>query len=185
MDILKDRVTTFEQIDLHLGLEIDIRDCESELVVSHDPPTNKNLTLNNMLKSLSKNQLLAINIKSSEIEKQLKKVLYENNITNYFTFDWSIPSLLTANKDNLQTAFRLSEYENTIFHDCEWIWLDSFHKIWFDNSYLESLKNQNFKIALVSPELHGRNNELILFKNTVNFDLIDAICTDYPNYWLT
>lgn len=184
MDILKHRVSSIEQINPTLGLEIDVRDFETNIVVSHDPPTNKNIKFSEILKKLSKKQLLAINVKSVEIETELKNILDENNITNYFTFDWPIPSMFKAIDRDLHTAFRLSEYETTLFPNCKWVWIDSFHKIWYDNPYLESLKKQNYKIALVSPELHGRQKELKQFRNSVNFNLVDAICTDKPEYWI-
>lgn len=184
MEILKHRVLTIEQNDPKYGLEIDIRDNGSNLVLSHDVPNSECVKLSDFLKKVSKNQLLSINLKSVEIENQLKKILDKNNITNYFTFDWPVPSLLKAINSKLITAFRLSEYETQIFSECKWVWLDSFHNIWFDDSLITSLHKQGFKIAIVSPELHQRKSEMKKIKNMVNFDLVDAICTDYPDYWI-
>ena len=80
-------------------------------------------------------------------------------------------------------AFRLSEFEKDIFPQCDWVWVDSFQKIWFDAEYISSLKNLGLKIAIVSPELHKRKLEMKQVKEIVNSVKVDAICTDFPNFW--
>jgi hypothetical protein len=83
----------------------------------------------------------------------------------------------------LSCAFRLSEYEKEIIPNCSWVWVDCFEKIWYDVEYLKSLKNLTLKIALVSPELHGRKSEIHKFEEIVNSISVDVICTDIPEYW--
>ena len=183
MEILKHRVNTFDEIDSSLGLEIDVRDFNNELVLSHDHPTFDSIKFNDFLKNISNDQLLAINIKSSEIENEIKNSLKQSNITNYFTFDWSIPSLMKAINVNLVCAFRLSEYEKEIFPRCDWVWIDTFEHIWFDAEYLSSLKDLGLKIALVSPELHNRKSDMLQIKEIVNSVKVDAICTDLVEFW--
>ncbi len=183
MQILKHRVNSFDALIPELGLEIDVRDFNNELVLSHDLPNDNSLKLKDFLKKISPNQLLAINIKSSEIENNLKLLLNELNISNYFTFDWPIPSLVKATKQNLVCAFRLSEYEKDIIPNCDWVWIDCFESIWYDANFLINLKNSGLKLALVSPELHNRKSDLTQVKEIVNSVKVDAICTDMPNYW--
>ena len=183
MEILKHRVNSLNEIDLSSGLEIDVRDFNNEIVLSHDFPSTKSIKFDDFLKNISKNQLLAVNIKSTEIENDVKKILEENNISNYFTFDWAVPSLIKAINKGLVCAFRLSEFEKDIFPQCDWVWIDSFQKIWFDAEYISSLKNLGLKIAIVSPELHERKLEMEQVKEIVNSIKVDAICTDFPNFW--
>ncbi len=91
--------------------------------------------------------------------------------------------MLKSIKSNLSCAFRLSEYEKEIISNCDWVWVDCFEKIWYDTNFLKNLKDLQLKIALVSPELHGRRSELKKFKAIVNSISVDAICTDIPEYW--
>lgn len=183
MEIIKHRVNVITQIDNKYGLEIDVRDSIGELVISHDSSSGNEITLNNYLKHTDSKKLIAINIKSSEIENKLKQILQTNNITNYFTFDWSVPSLIKAIQIQLICAFRLSEYEKEIIPNCSWAWLDAFHSIWYDETLLDSLKNKGLKIAIVSPELHNRKSELPKVKEIVKSGKVDAICTDLPEYY--
>lgn len=183
MEILKHRVNSFDQIDNNFGLELDVRDQNGDLVVSHDLPIASTIKLEDFLQKIDKNKLIAINIKSVEIEKNLKKIVSDANLKNYFTFDWPIPSLLKAQNNDLICAFRISEYEKELFPNCSWVWVDSFKEIWYDTKILSDLKDKGFKLALVSPELHGRENDIEKFEKIVNTGLADAICTNNPEYW--
>ena len=56
----------------------------------------------------------------------------------------------------------------------------------FNKKNYEKLKNKNFKLILVSPELHGRSEESIvkiqsiIKKKQFKFD---AVCTKHPKKW--
>ena len=183
MIIIKHRVISHKEIEDELGLEIDIRDYNGEIVLSHDLPDEQSIKFQDFLKYVRKNNFLAINVKSVEIESKLKKVLSESQISNYFTFDWPIPSLRKALSYDLKCAFRLSEYEKDVFPNCNWVWIDSFHEIWYDVDFLISLKKSGTKLALVSPELHDRKSDMKKVKDIINSVKVDAICTDLPQYW--
>jgi hypothetical protein len=183
MILLKHRANTIEDFDKRYGMEIDLRDFGDKLVISHDLPNQNSLKLEEFLSKIPNETFLAINVKSSEIEIELKKILDKYNFKNYFTFDHSIPSLIKSIKCSLSCAFRLSEYEKEIIPNCSWVWVDCFEKIWYDVEYLKSLKNLTLKIALVSPELHGRKSEIHKFEEIVNSISVDVICTDIPEYW--
>lgn len=73
-------------------------------------------------------------MKSNEIENQLKLDLDQNNIKNYFTFNWSVPSLSKALNIKLSCAFRLSEYEQLSKINCSGLWIDAFHSIGYDET---------------------------------------------------
>ena len=183
MIILKHRANSIESFDKRYGAEIDVRDFDNELVISHDLPNENSLKLESFIQKIPKETFLAINVKSSEIEHNLKEIINKYNIKNYFTFDHSVPSLVKSIKCNLSCAFRLSEYEKEIIPNCNWVWVDCFENIWYDQNFLKSLKDLQLKIALVSPELHGRKSEIKKFEDVVNSVLVDAICTDTPEYW--
>ena len=139
----------------------------------------KERTLNN---TILKSNKIKTN-KKEEIENEIKQTLIKSNISNYFTFDWVVPSLMKALNKEIVCAFRLSEYEKDIFSQCDWVWVDSFQTIWFDAEYLASLKKLGLKVALVSPELHNRKREMEQVKEIVNSVKVDAICTDLPDFW--
>ena len=185
MEILKHRVNSLDKVDPNFGIEIDIHDYNNELVLAHDHPNDQSIKLNDFLKTISKNHLLAINIKSSEIEAELKSILVNLKISNYLTFDWSVPSLFKALSYDITCAFRLSEYEKDIIPNCTWAWIDSFHSIWYDVDFLSSLKKSGLKLAIVSPELHNRKSEMKKIKDIVNAVKVDAICTNLTNFWYT
>ena len=184
LEIIRHRQLSIPTQDDKLGAEIDVRDYNETLVISHGIPDEKSLSLEKFLKNVNTNTLLAINIKSSGIQQKLQNQLVKYRIENYFTFDWPIPDLLNAIKNNLRCAFRVSEYEKNIIPQCKWVWIDSFHSIWYDEEYLAGLKNMGLKLALVSPELHNRTNELERIRTIIDKIDVDAICTDLPEFWL-
>lgn len=184
LEIIKHRHLSIPMPDYEFGVEIDVRDYNEILVISHDIPNEKCISLEKFFRNINPNILLAINIKSSGIQQKLLNLLKKYKIENYFTFDWSTPELLHAIKNNLNCAFRVSEYEKNIVPQCKWVWVDAFHSIWYNEEYLMSLKNMGLKLALVSPELHNRTNELERIRMIVDKINVDAVCTDMPEFWL-
>lgn len=183
MEILKHRVNLMSDIDLEYGAEIDVRDHNGVIVLSHDYPSDNSERLSDFLKHFPKNRLLAINVKSCGIEIDVNNML--KNHKNYFLFDFSLPYLLKSIHMDIPCALRLSEYEKELFKGPKWAWIDSFHSVWYSDKYIESIKNKGYKIALVSPELHKRSNKLDYEKinSMINKKLVDAICTDVPDKW--
>lgn len=183
MEIIKHRINSIEEFDSRYGCEIDVRDFNGEIVLSHDIADSNSIKLDEFLQNIAEDKIIAINIKASEIGKKVKSILDKAYRKNYFVFDFSIPDLMKSISYGLNCAFRLSEYEKEIIPNCNWVWIDMFEKIWYDQVFLKSIKEKGLKIALVSPELHNRNDELKEIKELVDEKLIDAICTDFPDRW--
>jgi len=186
MEILKHRTNLIEKIDSRFGAEIDIREHNGKIVLSHNIPNKNCIDLATFLDHFSNDSLLAINVKSSEIENELKKILESKNHKKYFAFDFAFPSLRNALKIELNCAFRLSEYEKDLHPNCGWVWIDCFNEIWYDEKYLEMLKEKRYNIAVVSPEIHNRSKNKDEFQKIRGFSengLIHAICTDTPELW--
>ena len=184
MEILKHRVNHISEIDLEFGAEIDVRDHKGVIVLSHDYPDDNSERLIDFIQSFPKNQLLAINVKSCGIETDVNNIIKQNH-ENYFLFDFSLPYLLNSINLNIPCALRLSEFEKELIEGPQWIWIDSFSSIWYDDKYIELIKNKGYKIALVSPELHKRTNlqDHEKIKYLISKNLIDAICTDDVEKW--
>jgi hypothetical protein len=169
------------------GVETDIRDCDGELIISHDMPTCMNsLSLEVFLNSYiatGKNGLLALNIKSDGLQHKLRDLLARFGVENYFVFDMSVPDTLGYIRTGIPFAARLSEYE-----DGHWlrghsntVWLDAFEDEWYSRDFINSLLESGKRVCVVSPELHKRPHkklwdELRLIPAPLAQDLY--LCTD-------
>lgn len=174
------------------GTETDLRDCNGEIVISHDIPDQDNIvSFDSFLEIYSRylNHIepmpLALNVKSDGLQLKAKIILQRYNIENYFFFDMSVPDHIGYNKANLKTYTRLSEYEKEaiFYHNSSGIWLDAFEKQWYDaeliNYHLNSLK----KVAIVSFDLHKRDYlDQWEFLKSNNFHTNEnlLLCTDNP-----
>ena len=171
------------------GVEIDLRDSNNKIIVTHDPYTN-GVEFEEYIKNYS-HSFIILNIKSEGIEYKIKEILNKYNITNYFFLDSSFPMIYKlANSGESNIAIRLSEFEdiNTVLNLknlVKWVWVDCFTKFVIDNEKYELLKNAGFKLCLVSPELHNLNriSEIEQYKkyiidNDMHFDMI---CTKLRN----
>ena len=64
------------------------------------------------------------------------------------------------------------------------MWVDSFHNFPLSIPKYKKLKDNKFKLCLVSPELQGFNkNEILNMKSKIVDMSIDAVCTKYPELW--
>lgn len=146
------------------GIETDIRDLDGRLVVSHDPPSSKNaIEVGDLLAfyaNLPHSPMLALNIKSDGLQTELGRLLLEHDIQRYFVFDMSIPDTLGYRKKEMQFAVRLSEFEteNALYQNAQWVWLDGFNREWFTVDKIKELLSDDKSVAIVSPELHGRQH---------------------------
>jgi hypothetical protein len=172
------------------GVELDVRDSDSKIIVSHDVPTNKKdlFELSDVFElynKFKKDQLtFAINIKADGLASELKYLLNHYRIDNYFTFDMSIPEMLCYKNAGLKYLSRLSEYEPNpvMLDDAVGIWLDAFESEWYDQYYISNLINIAERICIVSAELHAREykNQWVLIKKLNDQNKL-IICTDKPD----
>jgi hypothetical protein len=170
------------------GLETDVRDFNQKLVISHDIASSESMDLELFLeryKQLGKETPLALNIKSDGLSILLKEILNKFEIDNYFVFDMSVPDTKSYLLNNLITYSRQSELEKqpVFYEEVNGIWLDGFDSEWYSSELIQA--HQHFKktIAIVSPELHGR--EYSSFWNWIKFNNIHLLenvllCTDFP-----
>jgi glycerophosphoryl diester phosphodiesterase len=171
---------------LGFGCETDIRDFNSELVVSHDMPGSECLKLNPVLELFENSDLLlAINIKADGLQKLVQASLNKYNLSKYFVFDMSVPEEKKYIVSGFNVFGRQSEYEPEIpfYNDIKGVWLDAFEKIWYNENLINSHLKNGKQVCLVSSELHGRDHlshweVLKSFSLTDNDNLI--LCTDFP-----
>ena len=180
------------KVESNYGVEIDLRDDNDKVIISHDPFT-KGENFDNYLETFVTNHqknLIILNVKSERIEYRILELLNKYKIDNYFFLDCSFPMIYQLNKiGEKNIAIRYSEFESIenviIVKDMvKWVWVDCFNKFPLTKEHYDTIKSLNLKICLVSPELQGHSIEMISeFKNIIkknNFE-IDAICTKYYN----
>jgi len=175
-------------LDNGFGIETDLRDFKGDIVISHDIPTDENLSFKkfmSLVRSYPK-QTLALNIKSDGLQQLSKQAL--EHYSRYFFFDMSVPDTLGYSKNDLIFYTRYSDIEllPSLLAESAGVWLDNFSSNALDLAALNRFLNLNKKVVLVSPELHGYKyqqywEQLLQFLK-LNIDKVALIglCTDKP-----
>lgn len=183
-------LTQLHSLDHQFGVELDLRDQGTELILQHDPFKTGEL-FSDYCKEF-KHKFMILNIKSERIEHQVLKVLKDHDINNYFFLDSSFPMTYTLIQEGEQNvALRYSEYEglDTILNlqgKAKWVWVDCFHKFPISKDVAAKIKEAGFKLCLVSPELQSRPQEMETYTQIIKEQSIefDAICTKAHNITL-
>jgi hypothetical protein len=195
MLLISHRVNSISQLkktNSKYGIEIDIRDEKKKLIVVHDPFKN-GVNLEKFLKNYNHNLIIA-NIKSERIEEKVIKLFKKYNIKNFFFLDSSFPQIINLVKKKIsKIALRVSYYEGIetaekLKNKINWIWYDTFFGLPKDIKIFSYLKKLNYKICLVSPELHGIkiDKKSKVFLKIKSNNLVDAVCTKkkYFKNWI-
>ena len=193
MEIIAHRINTINQLknlSNDFGVEVDIRTNGNQLVIGHDPFS----TFENFDEWLNhfRHKTLILNVKEEGLEKFLLKKMKFASINNFFILDQGFPYLIkTLNMGEKRCSVRLSEYESietvlSLKGKIEWVWIDFFSKFPINHEEYKRLKNNNFKLCFVSPELQGycdavcKDLKDYLKQNNMQ---LDAVCTKKLNFW--
>jgi hypothetical protein len=170
------------------GLETDVRDYGGRLVISHDPPAADALPLEALLddyRRVGASGALALNIKSDGLAAPLVAMLQSYGITNYFVFDMSVPDMRHYHQLGVTAYSRHSDVETEIvgLDRSRGVWLDAFQTDWYDSATIHRLLASEKQVAVVSPELHGRDPKPIwkLLRSINDPDERLLCCTDQPD----
>ena len=190
----KNTVAAFiRSLECGYGIETDVRDCNGELVISHDIPFQTTYLFDEFLATYCKfseaktpSLCIAINIKSDGLQSRVKKLLDKYKIQNYFVFDMSVPDTINYIKQGVITFSRVSELENnsTLNSMANGIWLDQFYGDWYKTELIQELLDSYGQICVVSPELHNRDKDgcwEMLLQLPVNIRNRVMLCTDLPD----
>ena len=174
------------------GVETDLRSFQGELYLSHNPIKSSDglVPFNDLLALWLKTPQLPVflNIKEDGLLPLLsaKKDLLER--LQVVFFDMSIPELVQYSKvfAKNQLATRVSEFEeHPAAQDlCAWLWVDGFRKDYDPVKLQKLIGNQQFKIAVVSSELHQRSPQThwnSLKQISRRTELEFTLCTDFPH----
>lgn len=170
------------------GIETDIRDALGTLVISHDPPVERCVLVEDFFAFYQAREYqvpLALNIKADGLQKPLKELLQKYEIENYFVFDMSVPEALEYLSEDFKVFTRQSEYEcrPAFYPEAQGVWIDYFLTDWVGEETLVYHLWYGKQVCLVSPELHGRDHLPFweeLREMTIIKDARLMLCTDYP-----
>ena len=150
-------------LEAGFGLETDVRDCDGELVVSHDPAKRGAVPLTALFgvySALQNGAILALNIKADGLQAPLAQALQRYGIgpDRYFVFDMAVADALGYLRRQMPCFTRQSEIEPVpAFVDrAAGVWLDCFERDWITEADVMAHCLAGRRVALVSPELHGR-----------------------------
>ena len=194
MNIIAHRVNaskTLACIPNQYGVEVDVRDFGSRLIIAHNPFTGGE-DFETYLQQYHHGTLI-VNIKSEQIEYRVLELLTKYHITDYFFLDSSLPMIYQlSNQGNKNFAVRFSEIEPlqlslALQNRANWVWIDCFSKLVLTAENAHVLKQHGFKLCLVSPELQGRAQDICSYRRYLIDKSIevDAVCTDveYASLW--
>ena len=193
MEIICHRINTIDslkKISLNYGVEVDIRSLGDKLIINHEPFENGDL-FEDWIKFYNHGTLI-LNVKEEGLERKITNVLKKYNINSYFFLDQSFPFLIKSLKEGeYNCALRFSEYEsiNTALNfknRFKWVWVDMFTKLPLTYGNYVKLKENKYKICLVSPELQKNNSfDIDTIRKELAYKkiLVDAVCTKLPENW--
>lgn len=187
------RNTISELVDTEkkYGVEVDIRTNNNELIIHHDPFADGE-NFEEWLNYYNHDTLI-LNIKEEGLEARLLDLMKSKEIDNFFFLDQSFPFTIKWMKQGMsKSAIRFSEYESvytalSLKNQVDWIWVDCFNEFPLSKEDYSRLKEANFKLCLVSPELQGRDSvdEIIEIHEYLEDNLmnVDAVCTKKIHLW--
>ena len=154
----------YDAFDNGCGVEIDVRDLDGGLVVSHDPPQTGALTFDAVVAAWREHAgagTLAINVKADGLDALLAEALRGTDPGRAFVFDMSVPDALRyvrATTIPLFTRHSDVEREPALYADAPGVWLDDFAGGFITEERIAAHLRDGKRVAVVSPELHGREH---------------------------
>jgi len=196
-------VAQLETVPLENGIEIDVRYHDNDLILQHDPFGHHRQNVEqfeNVLQKWQHKGPLILNIKTEGVEQPCIELMNKYKIANWFFLDMSMPYFVKYTKraynreingfSSKNLAVRYSEFEPIEYaisfaKKVQWVWVDCFEQLPLNANTYKILKNNGFKICLVSPELQNHSILKIAdFKKQIEGFEIDAVCTKHPNLWV-
>jgi len=176
-----------------LGAEIDLRTRDRGIVLNHEPFQDGDLA-SDFFEAYGCRHLapLILNVKEDALEEELIHSCARFHIENYFFLDLAFPTLVRLSMQGFdKLAVRVSEYESLetakrLSGKVRWAWVDSFTGKVPDKDLLHGLQSLHYRLAIVSPELHGYPLDHIQSYRIIISSLrpkLDVICTKSPALW--
>ncbi len=171
-----------------VGVETDIRDAGGGLVVSHDAPVGPALPFADVValwKERGQAGMLALNVKADGLCERVAQAMAGIDPAAYFLFDMSVPDMRHYLDAGLPVYTRHSDCEPTpaFYAAAAGVWLDALCADWATPDALRAHAQAGKRVALVSPELHGREHRRVwdnwkLWREEIHAAIL--LCTDFP-----
>lgn len=194
MQYIAHRVNTVEllqKIPEEYGVELDLRDSGSRLILAHDPFCGGE-DFEEYCRHYRHGTMIC-NIKSERIEEKVQAVLAARHIDDYFFLDSSFPMIFRLTRfGERRFAVRFSEFEGidtvlALKHQVDWVWVDCFTHLPIDAAGCQAMRQAGFKLCLVSPDLQGRPEDIEVYRRRLAEEnmVFDAVCAKYQNipFW--
>jgi hypothetical protein len=175
------------------GLETDVRDLNGRLVISHDPPLESSepptlQSLFDIVKRRASPGRIALNIKADGLCAAIQDEIKASGINPYqiFVFDMSVPDSMHFLDKSIPTYTRVSEFEDCVdlIKKATGVWVDNIKGEFPQVLRSADLLTMGTKVAIVSPELHGREH-LPVWKSILDYGVHNdpnfELCTDFPS----
>lgn len=191
MEFIAHRINTLKELETiseEYGVELDLRDnLDGQIYIQHNP-FEPGEDFEEYLKVFHQGTMI-LNVKSERIEHKVLQMIKYYGIKKYFFLDSSFPMIkLLSDNGEKNIAIRFSEYEGidtlrTMTGKIDWVWVDTFTKFPLNNMLYKEIKQMEYKLCLVSPELQGEPEKIELYaKQMKNENIVfDAICTKAYN----
>jgi glycerophosphoryl diester phosphodiesterase len=144
------------------GIEVDLKNQNGKIVLSHDPITKNNhaVSLESLFKKTPKT-FFALNIKEDGLGRELRKLISRHKINNYMCFDLSFPESLQFQKEQLRVFPRMGDMDPKLKVFPKGLVIDVFDQTNY-SQVLRSLKalKDPCELFFISPELHGHQVEV-------------------------
>ena len=170
------------------GVELDVRDLDGELVISHDPPAADALPFATVIEAYRAHGCpgtLAVNVKADGLEALTAQQLSAVDAAHWFAFDMSVPDTLRYQRDGLPFFTRHSDLETApaLYDAACGVWLDDFAGGFVSQQRIAAHLDAGKRVAVVSPELHGRDREPV-WEQWRSWPVWASdevlLCTDHP-----
>jgi glycerophosphoryl diester phosphodiesterase len=185
----RNSLAAFREAFAHgFGAEIDVRDLDGELVVSHDPPRAGALRFADAVAAYVEQGTpgcLAVNVKADGLDEALAAALAGVPAERWFAFDMSVPDTLRYAREGLPFFTRHSEVEPgpALYAEAAGVWLDDFAGGFISRERIAAHLAAGKRVAIVSPELHRRDH-LSAWGQWRDWDVWGSpdvlLCTDHP-----
>jgi len=149
-------------VENKFGIETDIRDHNSSVVISHDLPSDKSPLLEVLLEKIAKSgaqPAIALNIKADGLQKEVQQQLSSFDIKHAFVFDMSVPDMRRyMMQTDVEVFTRHSEIEKdpVLYSNSAGVWMDELTQPWITKDSIGNHLTAGKKVCVVSPELHRR-----------------------------
>jgi glycerophosphoryl diester phosphodiesterase len=186
----RNTLAAFERAFAHgWGAEVDVRDLDGELVVSHDPPVRGALRLADVIaayRAAGRPGRLAINVKADGLQALAAAALADVPPSAWFAFDMSVPDAVVWLRHGHPVFTRHSdvEPEPALCDAAEGVWLDDFAGGWITEARVAAHLDAGREVAIVSPELHGHDHRAA-WRTWRTWTVWTrpgvSLCTDFPH----